>query len=196
MMPTLRGAAAVERAREVGARLFAEHGYSETTTRQLSAAIGITNGTFYHHFSSKEDLLRRVSEGALAEIDAAVRAAIADVNDPVQRVETLVRTHLSVIAGSKDAHTVMLVELRALRGTNREVVIAARDAYENIVKDVVEHGQVAGELRRDLDGATLARLLLNLMNWTIFWFEPDGDLSVDELADRMLAVFLDGARTP
>ena len=30
----------------VGARLFAEKGYSATTTRELSLALGVTNGTF------------------------------------------------------------------------------------------------------------------------------------------------------
>lgn len=194
-MPTTKRTGAVERACEVGARLFAEQGYSETTTRQLSAEVGITNGTFYHHFSSKEDLLRRVSEGALAEIDSAVRAAIAAVDDPVRRVETVVRTHLSVIAGSLDAHTVMLVELRALRGANREAVIDARDRYERLVRAVVEEGQAAGKIRRDVEASTLTRLLLNLLNWTIFWFEPEGDLSAEGLADRMLALFLDGALT-
>lgn len=192
-MKTAKGAGVIARACQAGADLFAEHGYGETTTRQLSAAIGVTNGTFYHHFASKEDLLRQVCEGALEQIISEVQRAVAAADDPIDALEALVRTHLSVIANSRNAHVVMLAELRSLRGTNRDVVVAARDAYERLVRDAITAAQDAGRLRADLEANTQSLLLLNLMNWTIFWFEPGGDLSIEELADRMLSLFLHGA---
>ena len=46
-----------ERATTVAANLFARKGYDGTSTRELAEALGVTKGTFYHHFPSKEDLL-------------------------------------------------------------------------------------------------------------------------------------------
>jgi AcrR family transcriptional regulator len=51
----------------IGARLFARKGYAATTTRELSKAMGITNGTFYHYYESKEDLLLKICEESLEE---------------------------------------------------------------------------------------------------------------------------------
>ena len=35
--------------------------------------------------------------------------------------------------------------------------------------------------------------LLNLLNWTIFWFRPGGDLDADELGNLLASIFLEGA---
>jgi AcrR family transcriptional regulator len=40
----------------VAAKLFAEQGYHETTTRQITEACGINDSLLYQHFRSKEDL--------------------------------------------------------------------------------------------------------------------------------------------
>ena len=48
-------------------------------------------------------------------------------------------------------------------------------------------------VRRDIPGKYLALALLNLLNWTIFWYRPEGELSPDELAVMLSMVFVEGA---
>ena len=38
-------------------RLFSSKGYAETTIRDIASAVGITPGSIYGHFNSKEELL-------------------------------------------------------------------------------------------------------------------------------------------
>src|SRR5215471_18546020 len=42
---------------EAAMRLFAEHGYADTTTAQIAEAAGVTERTFFRHFPSKADLV-------------------------------------------------------------------------------------------------------------------------------------------
>jgi hypothetical protein len=35
--------------------------------------------------------------------------------------------------------------------------------------------------------------MLNLLNWTIFWYSPDGELTPDQLAEQFRRIFLFGA---
>lgn len=184
-----------DRALPIAAELFARHGYGETTTRQISAALGVTNGTFYHHFPSKEVLLRRICEDVLADLRARVEAAINHESDPEARLRALVTVHLRAIVEAQAAHITMLTEFRALRGEHRETVLAARDAYEAMVRRVVAEAQDDGFLAAGNGPDTLTKLLLNLLNWTIFWYRPDGDLSPEQLAQQMVRLFLDGARS-
>ncbi|MFC6236980.1 hypothetical protein [Longivirga aurantiaca] len=37
---------------------------------------------------------------------------------------------------------------------------------------------------------------MNLLNWTIFWYRPEMSLSGDQIADRMVDLFLNGAVKP
>ena len=39
-------------------QMFCDKGYMETTIRDISTAVGITSGTIYSHFSSKDDILQ------------------------------------------------------------------------------------------------------------------------------------------
>lgn len=42
---------------EAADRLFAEHGFAETTVRDIAAAAGVTERTFFRYFTGKEELV-------------------------------------------------------------------------------------------------------------------------------------------
>jgi len=47
-----------ERILRSAARMFSERGYDKVTTREIAKEIGINSATIYHHFSSKDDILK------------------------------------------------------------------------------------------------------------------------------------------
>lgn len=49
-------------------RLFAEQGFRGTTTRQLAAALGVTEPVLYQHFPSKRDIYTAILEAKTLEI--------------------------------------------------------------------------------------------------------------------------------
>jgi len=75
--PTTRSeqkAATRRRILEVAAAHFAAKGYAATSLNDLSAALGLTKGTIFFHFSSKAELARAISED-VAEQWVPLRAA-------------------------------------------------------------------------------------------------------------------------
>jgi AcrR family transcriptional regulator len=190
-----RGELTRARARVVGAKLFAEKGYRETTTRDLAAAMNVTNGTFYYYFDSKEDLLYQISLEALSDVTAAVTSALDGEVDAEARIKTMIAAHMRTILGSPNSHkTALEVNWRSLAGEKLEQVIAARRAYEELIQDEMARAQASGLLRLNTEAKVFTLLLLNTMNWTIFWYRPDGELAIDDLIEEILRVFLDGSR--
>ncbi len=59
-------------------RLFATKGYSATTVNDILEAVGIAKGTFYHHFTSKEEVMRAV---VLQIVDRSTERAEAVAGD-------------------------------------------------------------------------------------------------------------------
>ncbi|MGW6458956.1 TetR/AcrR family transcriptional regulator, partial [Streptomyces sp. NPDC055078] len=55
----------------VAAELFAERGYAATGVGDIADRVGLSPGVIYRHFSGKDDLLRSILEGALADFTAA-----------------------------------------------------------------------------------------------------------------------------
>lgn len=191
---TERNESAKARARESGAKLFAQKGYAETTTRELAAAMDVTNGTFYYYFSSKEDLLYEISKFALEEISTAIKDALDGVEGVENRIRAMISAHMTTILGSHQ-HATVLTELqwRALSDERRQEVIGARAAYEAMMRREIAAGQHQGFLRRDSEAGMLTLLLLNLMNWTIFWYRPEQGVSPQGLVEEIERLFLRGA---
>jgi len=65
------------RALESAARLFRERGFSGASISEIMMATGLTHGSFYNHFESKEELLAEAfanaSKKAVAEVDTVER---------------------------------------------------------------------------------------------------------------------------
>lgn len=181
-----------ERLLAVAAASFRRKGYDATTTRELAAAMGLQKASLYYYISDKQDLLYEICETALQHIYSTVEAAVDEVGHPRDQVEQLIAAHVRAMLEDRDMHATMLVELRALSGDRREKIIELRDSYESLVRDVIERAQEARALRRDLSAHDLTLLLLNLLNWTIFWYVPEGGLNPDQLSDEFRSVYLFG----
>lgn len=88
--------------REAANRLFSERGFEQTPVRDIAAAAGVTERTFYRYFDGKEGLFaeetlawievleaaireRPASEPPLAAIEAALLSVASEVADAVER---------------------------------------------------------------------------------------------------------------
>jgi TetR/AcrR family transcriptional regulator, cholesterol catabolism regulator len=177
---------------DAAATLFRERGFAGATTRELASVVGIHSASMYHHVRSKEDLLYVLCTESLTKVAEDAEAAVASENEPLAQLHALIVAHLTTSLFDQDKHATMLTELRSLPTKRRNEVIALRDRYERIVMEVVAAGQADGSLRSDLSARLLTLALLNLLNWTIFWYSPDGELGAAEIARAFASVYLDG----
>ena len=83
--------------------------------------------------------------------------------------------------------------MHALSGARLKEVIALRDAYEELVRTVLQDARKAGVLRDDIAVKYLCLILLGLLNRVEMWYRRDGALSPDQLARVFEAIFLTGA---
>jgi TetR/AcrR family transcriptional regulator, cholesterol catabolism regulator len=173
------------------ARLFAEKGYHGTSTGDLAEAMGVQKATLYAHIESKADLLWEVArEGA-----DAFHAALDGVPDELRATEKIrlaLRAHLRVVAEQLDVATVFIREWRYLEGERREEFLAERRRYEERFRAFFREGRELGELRTDLDDATVTLLALSAANWAYTWLRPREN--TDVLADSFFSVLLEGIR--
>lgn len=67
-------------------RLFLEKGYPATSLNDVAAGAGVTKGSFFHHFDSKEELgLEVLVTDFEATADALVDGPFSRVQSPVER---------------------------------------------------------------------------------------------------------------
>jgi AcrR family transcriptional regulator len=173
------------------ARLFAERGFHGTSMDALAQALGVQKGSLYSLTGSKQELLfETMREGARA-FHAGLDAVPED-GSAVERVRAALRGHLRVVSEQLDVATVYTREWRYLEGEYRDEIVAERRRYEERWRALFREGGEAGELRVALDTGAATLLVLSAANWAYTWLEPGRD--TDELADRFLAIVVDGVR--
>lgn len=79
-----------ERIVAAAARLFREHGIAAVGLAKIMADAGLTVGTFYTHFKSKEDLVREALLCSLRDRNTALQEALRAGD-----LEKVIRTYLS-----------------------------------------------------------------------------------------------------
>jgi len=77
--------------------LFAQNGYTSTTTRSIAKEAGISTGLMYHYFDNKESLLRAVFDNCMAILSEAINSAY-EQSAPEERLANLLRAMFEMLA--------------------------------------------------------------------------------------------------
>jgi AcrR family transcriptional regulator len=162
--------------------------------RELGDALGIPPATLYYYIGSKQELLRAICVDAIESIIASGTKA-RDTNAPggLRQLDGLIRAHMTAMLGEQAKHATLLIEMRSLDEGIAHEVVGLRDEYEAIIRAAVVAEQQLGGLRTDLTPEALTLLLLNLLNWPVFWYHESGPLTPGDLAQQISTLFFEGA---
>jgi len=174
---------------QTAAHLFRNKGYERTTVRDLASAVGIQSGSIFHHFKSKDDILRAVMEETIHYNTALMRVELAAASSVRERVLALIRCELqSIMGGSGEAMAVLVYEWRSLSAEGQAHVLALRDIYEQIWLQVLDEAREAGYIKGDV--FITRRFLTGALSWTTTWFRADGSMTLEQLAEEALTLVL------
>ncbi|WP_273208454.1 TetR/AcrR family transcriptional regulator [Marinobacter subterrani] len=170
------------------ARLFREKGYERTTVRDLAAAVGIQSGSLFHHFRTKEEILKAVMVETIRLNTALMQAALEAAESSRDKLRGLVRAELESINGQTgEAMAVLVFEWRSLSVASQAEVLELRDIYEALWLEVLEALKSEGAL--EADPFVVRRMLTGALSWTVTWYNPGrGGLTLDGLTDQVMAM--------
>lgn len=167
--------------------VFCERQYLETTVAEIVERAGVSHGTFYTYFTSKEDIFREVGL-SLQQRVLAIRDATVAANENKSLLERIEATNRDYLAFYRDNAALFAVieqgatfndELRAIRREIRNgYVLRSEAAIARFKKD--------GLLDGDVDPRYAAHALGSMVDrfayvWLVLGEEFDFDESVRTL---------------
>lgn len=176
------------------ARLFQERGYDATSMNDVAAALRLSKGGLYHHFRSKDQILFSLMNHAMDTTDERVVRAVRGIADPEERLRTLIRLHVEVVAGVREREiTVLLHENHPLPPGLRRRVNARKKEYVHYVENLIAEVQRARGSKAGVSPRAAAFALLGMINWIYQWYKPEGALQAEQLARQYTEIFFAGA---
>jgi AcrR family transcriptional regulator len=172
------------------AALFASKGFLGTSMSELAQACATSKSLLYHYYTSKEDLLNAVMLSHIDQLLADVNALIARNLEPKAALSALIHAFMTHYVGAADRQKVLLNELDNLPEPERRAVISKQ-------RKIVQEAQtiIARIYTADTDAETRVRTMLvfGMINWTHTWFDKEGPLSADRLAEMVVDLALGAA---
>jgi len=171
------------------AHLFKMKGYERTTVRDLANEVGIQSGSIFHHFKTKEEILKAVMEEAIRYNTERMKRALANSQTAKEKLLELIKCELTSITGfTGEAMSVLVYEWRSLSEESQAHILSLRDIYEQLWLDVLDQAKEEGLIKGDT--FILRRFLTGALSWTTTWFDERGGMSLDDLAEQALLLAL------
>lgn len=170
-----------ERIRAAAIALFRVRGYHGTSTRDIAARAGITAGSLYNHYESKQSLLFDVLQASHRGALAALHAALTPGLQPEQALRAAVESHVRFHAEHQGAIAIAYQDMEFLTAEHRAEIVRLRREYESIVVDLIERGAQADQFAVG-DPRLAAVAILSMGIRVAAWFRADGRLSAEQVA--------------
>ena len=179
---------------DAATKVFAKRGFFGAQVADIARGAGIAAGTVYLYFKSKDEILTSLFDRTMREAIGEGRAALADVDDPVERLRRIAHMHLARMGRDRDLAIVFQVELRqTTKFMERFSTTGLRD-YLGVIQQTIEDAQKRGRFRKSFDARTAAKVFFGALdematNWILSRRRYALDGQADEIVDILVGGF-------
>jgi AcrR family transcriptional regulator len=160
---------------------FLEIGYHGASVRGIAQRCGLSVSGLYHHYESKQSMLRRILELTMAELLWRSRAARAEGEEPVSRFCLLVECLALFHTHRRELGFVGASEMRSLEPANRREIARLRTEQQRMVDVEVEAAVRQGRFH-SRHPHEASRAVVTMCTALSQWYQVDGPLSPEQIA--------------
>ncbi|EJN35332.1 transcriptional regulator [Pseudomonas sp. GM84] len=149
-----------EERRDRAMALFAEKGFGQVSMRELAAHVGLTAGSLYHHFPSKQDLLFDLIEELYEELQATLEQGRRAMARGGSALSCLIAAHWQLHAERPLQFRLAERDFCCLSETQQERLAALRKRYETgLLRLIAPQAKLPGDAL-----AATAQVVATLLN--------------------------------
>lgn len=177
---------------EQSIKLFEKKGFSETSIQDIVDSLGVTKGTFYYYFSSKEELLMNIHLGFIDDLLIRQERILNDNKSSKQKLFDTIYMLISSIKSKGSSAKIFFREMRNLSENRLTQITFKRDQFRLNVERLVKEGMEKGEFHADLNAEIITFGILGVVNWSYQWFNPEGKFTDHEITEIFVNMILKG----
>jgi len=161
---------------------FAEVGYEAASMDGLAAAAGVSKGSLYDYFESKEDLFYGAFEWFEQRVMRASLERMAEGTTAREKLLSFADASVSALIDNVALYPVLLeVWTAAAKGGRRGRFSQALQnlyiLFRTQIVALIRDAQRGGEIKQDADAAALAGVLIGAVDGLLlqYWLDPNLD---------------------
>lgn len=167
-----------------------DRGYHAATLDDIAERLGIRKAALYHYFPDKNSILYACHQESLAELDRIIEESASCCASNRERLAYLIREHVLVMTEKLEGSP-LAFEVSALSPDRRAEIVAGRDRFEAVLRELVARGMESGEFR-EVDPKIAVFAILGAINWIARWYRPSGGAGGLDLGDQFADLLIGG----
>lgn len=175
--------------------LFDKKGFSKTSIQDIVDMIGVTKGTFYYYFKSKQELLMDIHLSFIKELLSEQEVILKDeyLSSKV-KMNNLIYLIIKDIKVQGKSARVFSREFRHLDDKQLKLINDYRKEFRINLQRLIGEGIEKGEFRNDLRSDIVTFGILGMVNRSYNWYNPDGEVLEEELVSTYMDIILNGIK--
>lgn len=153
-------------------------GYEAATVEQICAAAGVTKGSFFHYFSSKEELGKVLLERFAARQQGQFAAACGALEDPLERIYAMVDLAIAAAGNPQMKGCLLGTVAQEIHESHPELVQVCKLSFEGFARGMGQDFLAAKERcapQANFDAASLATYFLSIVQGSLLLLRSNGD---------------------
>lgn len=175
--------------------LFDEKGFKGASIEDITDNIGVTKGTFYYYFKSKQELLKDIHLSYIVDLLRKQELILQEPNkNNSQKLYDIIYLIIGRIKTKGKNARIIFREMRHIEEVHLEQIKGKRREFRLNVQALLEDGVAKGQFNNNIRADILAFSILDMINRTYYWYNPYGEVSEEELANYYLEFILNGIK--
>ena len=163
------------------AAAFRRRGYHGASVDEIASALEMTKGNLYYYFKNKEEILFACHEYSLGLLLELMKDVRADGSSPDAKLRRLVQAFVHTILDELHG-TALTLDPEALSPPLLKRIIAKRDEFDHGMRAIIQDGIDQG-LFKPGDPKMIEFAMMGAVNWIAKWFDPNGEMTSNQIAD-------------
>ncbi len=144
---------------EAALEAFSEYGYHDCPVSKIAKKANVADGTIYLYFANKEEVLVSVFQEKVNRLINDVEELTSDCGDAWEKIEVLVRYHLTSMGNNPVLANFLQIQLRQSSTKIRQGIAEPLRKFYRLIENFVEEGQRQGVVDSALN-ANIARKVI------------------------------------
>jgi TetR/AcrR family transcriptional regulator, cholesterol catabolism regulator len=182
-----------EKVLEKSIDLFYKHGFVKASLRDIAKAVGITSSTVYLYFKNKDEILFNIIFNCGAELLKGLQTVMENQDDPMECLRAMILWQICFSSDTKNSKKLKIFleeQYRLSPYLRKKAFEQHRQIYDLYFSRVC--GLAKNGMGEKPNKTVTTFSILAMINWVYRWFDPDGKLSIEEVAENVIDLFFRG----
>lgn len=146
--------------------VFSKKGFHKATLEEIAKKAKVAKATLYLYAKDKYDLLFLVVDEATTLVLSNIENAIKKIQDPLGKLQAIIKIQFETIYKYNDIAKVLLRELPGLEKVVDNKIMEKRQEFVKIFKEVIKDGIKTNQIKEDIDIDLSVSVLIGM---SYFW---------------------------